>query len=54
MLYIVKEETNAILWRDDAWDSECFNKARDFMTCKELIFVKKEITFNGDMVIWVK
>ena len=54
MLYIVKESTKAILWRDDAFDCECMNKAKDFMTCKGLLFVKKEITFSGDMVIWVK
>ena len=54
MLYIVKESTKAILWRDDAWDFECVNKAKDFITYKGLVVVKDETTFSGDRVLWVK
>ena len=54
MLYVVMKATNEILWRDDAWDMECENKADDFITAKGPIPVKEEITFMGDKVIWVK
>ena len=54
MLYIVKEDTNEILWRCDAWDAECENKAEDWMTYNCYYVRREEITFNGDKVLWVK
>ena len=54
MLYVVRESDKKILWRDDAWDAECVNKANDFITYKGYFKVRREVTFNGDMVIYVK
>ena len=54
MLYVVMKATNEILWRDDAWDAECVNKAEDFMTQEGLLCIKEETTFNGDLVLWVR
>ena len=51
MLYVVDERGNT-LWRDDAWDAECLNKANDFITNESRMIVKKETTFGGDMVLW--
>lgn len=51
MLYVV-DERGKILWRDDAWDCECMNKAKDFITYESRIVVKNETTFGGDMVLW--
>ena len=54
MLYVVRESDKKILWKDDAWDCECMNKANDFITYKGYFKVRREVTFNGDMVIYVK
>ena len=51
MLYVADERCK-INWRDDAFDSECMNKAYDFITCESRTVVKKEVTFGGDMVLW--
>ncbi len=54
MLYVAMKDTKKIIWRDDAFDCECMNKASDFITSKGLVAVGREVTFSGDMVIWVK
>ena len=54
MMYIVKEGTEKALWSCDAWDAECMNKANDWMTYNGYYAVKNEVTFSGNMIIWVK
>lgn len=54
MLIIVNEATGKVLGRFDAWDRECMNKASDFITAKGMFLVKRERTFGGDMVLWVR
>ena len=51
MLYVV-DERGKILWRDDAFDLECMNKAEDFITYESRMIVKKETTLEGNMVLW--
>ena len=54
MVYIVNIQTEEILFRVDAWDGDLDIKIANFFeenTCK---MVKRDITFNGDLVIWVR
>lgn len=53
MLFVVKEGSQEILFRIDAWDSDCEKKARGFIRNGGWVPVKDEITAMGDRVIWV-
>lgn len=53
MLYIVKNDTKAILFRVDAWDTDCEIKAINFLRDNNLRCTKDEITMNGDRIVWV-
>ena len=54
MLLVVDVETRKILFRVDAWDSDCELKAINFMRDNGLKCVKDEITMNGDRIAWCK
>ncbi len=53
MLYVVEKETDKILFRVDAWDIDCERKARSYIKENGLVLLDSEITFMGDMVMWV-
>lgn len=53
MLFIVKRETNEILFRVDAWISDCIDRAAKFIAENGLEYQEQEITMMGDMVMWV-
>lgn len=53
MLFVVLKETMEIKFRVDAWVSDCIDQAARFVAENNLTFLDQEITFNGDMVIWV-
>lgn len=60
MLYVAYNRTDSevfqrgeILFRVDAWQSDCEEQANKFIRDGYWVPVKREITFNGDMVIWV-
>lgn len=53
MLYVVNRESNEILFRVDAWQRDCMERAQEFIYQSDLTFEKQEITLMGDMVLWV-
>lgn len=54
MLYIVEVSTKNILFKIDAWQSDCMTSAKKFLRDEQLYCTKEEITMNGDMVLWVE
>lgn len=53
MLYVVKNGTNEILLKIDAWDIDCELKAVNFLKKNGLTCTKDEITMMGDRIVWV-
>ncbi len=53
MLYIVDNNTKKILFKVDAWDSDCETKAIAYLRNNKLRCTKDEITMNGDRIVWV-
>lgn len=53
MLCIVKNGTKEILFRVDAWDTDCEIKAINFLRDHNLRCTKDEITSMGDRLVWV-
>ena len=54
MIYIVERKTNKIIDRCDAW----LEGGLESMRCTALVsgysIIEEEITFSGDLVIWVR
>lgn len=54
MLYVVmNDETKLILGRWDGWYIHARDEAYELIESKNLQIVKEEVTFMGDLVIWV-
>ena len=53
MLMIVDKETKMILARFEAWAQDCMERAEAFIRDGGYKYIDDEITFSGDMVIWV-
>lgn len=54
MLYVVFKRCGKILFRCDAWDRDCEEKARAFIREKKLRVLEDKITMMGDRVVWVE
>ncbi len=54
MVFVVNKADNKILNRIDAWIDGAVQEMRDWCKKKGWIIVDDEITFMGDMVIWVE
>ena len=55
MVYVVKkDEIGTIVNRCDAWEINAADKMRAWAIENGYEIIKEEITFMGDMVIWVK
>ena len=54
MFYIVNIKTEEILFRVDAWDADLDIKVNNFFKDNPYKMVKRDVTFNGDMILWVR
>lgn len=54
MIIIVRMNDNKILSRYEAWEVDAYENAIGDVRRNGYEYVKEEITFMGDMVIWVK
>lgn len=54
MIIIVRMKDNKILSRYEAWELNSYQNALDDIKGNGYEYVREEITFMGDMVIWVK
>lgn len=54
MFYIVNIKTEEILFRVDAWDADLDTKVNNFFKDNTYKMVKRDVTFNGDMILWVR
>lgn len=54
MLFVVNINDNRILYRIDAWAHNAYENAIETIKTLGYKYAKEEITFNGDMVIWVE
>ena len=54
MIMVVRMKDNKILSRYEAWEINSYKNAIDDIKGNGYEYVKEEITFMGDMVIWVK
>lgn len=61
MIYIVYQGQNnkdlpfgTILYRADAWEQNGLSKAKRFIRSEGWVFIKQQITLNGDMILWVE
>lgn len=55
MIYVVKrDEIGTILNRCDAWEENGEQRMRRWCRDNGWVLTKVEITFNGDMVLWVE
>ena len=54
MVYVVKRDTKEILNRGDAWERGVVDRMYQWIDENGFTAVDDEITFMGDMVIWVK
>ena len=53
MLFVVNKY-DSILARFDAWDPHCMEKAAAYAKENGLEIVRSEVTFSGNMVLWVE
>ena len=53
MVFVVSKKTNMILNRCDAWISHADERMAEWALSEGYEILSSEITFNGDMVIWV-
>lgn len=54
MVLVVHMESKKILARFEAWDKDCIEDANQWATENGYEPVKEQLTFNGDLVIWVR
>lgn len=54
MCYVVNKETEMILNRCDAWEINSVGKIQKWAEDNGYYIINSEITFMGDMIIWVK
>ena len=54
MIFIVRMDDNKILSRYEAWAQDAYETAIGDVKRNGYEYVREEITFMGDMVIWVK
>ena len=54
MILIVRMSDNKILSRYEAWAQDAYETAIGDVRRNGYEYIKEEITFMGDMVIWVK
>lgn len=54
MIYVVRENDHMILNRYEAWASGAYEKALEDIGTSGYRYIREEITFMGDMVIWVR
>lgn len=54
MLKVVSMDSKMILFTVDAWEADCIDKACRWIAENGYEFVSNEITFMGDMVVWVR
>ena len=54
MVYVVNENTKAILFKIDAWDVDAEGTAIRWAKDNGYKLVDSKITMMGDMIIWVR
>ena len=54
MIYVVNKETNMVLAKFEAWTEDAMDKAARYVAKAGVEYLDQEITFMGDMVIWVR
>lgn len=54
MCYVVSKKTDMILNRCDAWEANSVEKMKEWAENNGYSIINAEITFMGDMIIWVE
>lgn len=54
MIIIVRKSDNKILSKYEAWERNSYENAIHDIGANGYTYISEEITFMGDMVIWVK